>query len=94
MVAAPLAVAVGETVPHGVAEHDTAQVTPMFDGSLVTVAVNCPVAPAATVVLLGATETVIPETVMLAVPDTEVFVTEVAVMVTNKSPAGSVVGAV
>jgi hypothetical protein len=50
------------------------------------------VAPAATLVVFGATETVIPEIVTMAVADAEVFVTEAAVMVTNKSPAGSVVG--
>src|SRR5208282_5024628 len=42
---APLAVAVGETVPQGAVAHDTAQVTPWFDASLATVAVkftDCP----------------------------------------------------
>ena len=58
MVAIPLAVAVGETVPQGVGEQDTVQVTPLFAGSLVTVAVNCAVAPACTVAVLGVTETV------------------------------------
>jgi hypothetical protein len=57
VVAAPLAVAVGETVPHGVGEQDTVQVTPLFAGSLMTVAVNCAVAPACTVPVFGVTET-------------------------------------
>jgi hypothetical protein len=94
VVATPLAVAVGKTVPHGAAEHATVQVTPLFAGSLVTVAVNCAVAPACTVAELGATEIVVPGTVMIAEFDTEVLATEVAVMVTIKSPAGGVVGAV
>jgi len=57
VVAAPLAVAVGETVPHGAAEHDTIQVTPLFVESLATVAVNWAVAPAWTVAVGGVTET-------------------------------------
>jgi len=94
VVATPLAVAVGETVPQGVGVQDTVQVTPLFAGSLLTVAVNCAVAPACTVAELGATETVVPGTVMIAEFVTEVLATEVAVMVTDKSPAGGVVGAV
>src|SRR5258708_5670775 len=47
--AAPLPVAVGETEPHGVAEHDTIHVTPLPAESLLTVAVNCAVAPGCTV---------------------------------------------
>ena len=94
MVAAPLAVAVGETVPHGVGEHDTVQVTPLFAGSLLTVAVNCAVAAACTVAELGVTETVVPGTVMIAAFNTEVLATEVAVRVTVKLLAGGVAGAV
>ena len=45
MVAAPLAVAAGETVPHGDAEHDTVQVTPLFAESLVTVATSVACVP-------------------------------------------------
>jgi hypothetical protein len=59
VVATPLAVALGETAPHGVGEHDTVQVTPLFAGSLVTVAVTCVVAPACTVVVPAETETLI-----------------------------------
>jgi len=93
-VATPLAVAVGETVPHGAGEHATVQVTPLLAGSLVTVAVNCAVAPASTVGDSGATETVVPGTVMLAEFDTAVLATEVAVTRTDKSPAGMAAGAV
>lgn len=59
MVATPLAVAPGETVPHGAVEHETDHVTPLFPESLVTVAVTCIVAPACTVVVPAETETLI-----------------------------------
>jgi hypothetical protein len=36
----PLALDVGDTVPHAVAEQDTLHVTPALFGSFVTVAVN------------------------------------------------------
>ena len=81
-------------MPQGVAEHDTVQVTPLFAGSLVTVAVNFAVAPACTVAMLGVTETAIAGITMVAKADADVLVTEVAVMVTIKSLAGGVVGAV
>jgi hypothetical protein len=41
VVATPLAVEVGETVPQGAGEQDTLQVTPPLVRSLLTVAVNC-----------------------------------------------------
>ncbi len=94
VVGVPLGVEVGKTVPHDVTEHETVQVTPLFAESLVTVAVNCAVAPAASVAVFGATETVIPGIVTMAVADTEVLVTEVAVRVTVKLPAGAIGGAV
>ena len=81
-------------MPHGAGEHDTVQVTPLFSGSLVTVAVNFAVAPAFTVAESGATETVVPGTVTAAEPDTAVLATVVAMMETVKSPAGRVAGAV
>ena len=96
MVAAPLAVVAGEIVPQG--EHDTVQVTPLFAESLVTVAVNCVVVPAATVAEPGATETVIvgtaAVTVMVAEADFDASATEVAVMVTVKPADGGLAGAV
>ena len=95
MVAIPLAVAAGKTVPQGAAGHVTIQVTPLFAGSLVTVAVNFAVAPACTVAVLGVTETEIPAgTLMVAEFDAEVLAVDVAVMVTVKLLAGGVVGAV
>jgi hypothetical protein len=83
-------------VPHGDAEHDTVQVTPLFAESLVTVAVNCAVVPGDTVAELGETETVIAGTVtvMVAEADFDVSATEVAVIVTVKPADGGLVGAV
>jgi hypothetical protein len=49
---------VGEAEPHGAAEHDTVQVTPLFVGSPATVAVMCAVPPACTLLVSCATETV------------------------------------
>jgi hypothetical protein len=57
VVAAPLAVAAGEMVPHGAEEHETVQVTPLFSESPVTLAMNCILLPACTVAVEGATET-------------------------------------
>jgi hypothetical protein len=94
LLGAPLAVAVGESMPQGAAEHDTAQVTPWFAGSLLTVAVNCAVVPAVTVAGVGATETVIPRTVTLVEFIAAELVTDAAVIVTPKSPAGGAAGAV
>jgi hypothetical protein len=94
VVAIPLAVAAGKTDPQGAAGHVTTQVTPLFAGSLVTVAVNFAVAPASTVAVLGVTETTGPGITTVAKPDAEVLATEAAVMVTVKSLVGGVVGAV
>jgi hypothetical protein len=96
VVATPLAVVVGETVPHGVGEQDTVQVTPLFAESLVTVAVNCDVAPACTVAVLGVTETetVLAGIVMVAEAAFDESATEVAVTVTVKAAESGVVGAV
>jgi hypothetical protein len=58
VVATPLAVAVGDTVPHADAEQATAQVTPLFAASLATVAVICCVPLACTVAEAGETDTV------------------------------------
>ncbi len=92
----PLAVAVGETVPHGAAEHATVQVTPLLAGSLVTVAVNCFVAPASTVAVDGVTETerAVEGIVMVAEAVFDESATELAVIVTVKAAESGVVGAV
>jgi len=54
----PLAVVVGETVPHGAAEHETLHATPLAPESRVTVAVNGAVVPAGTIAVGGTTDTV------------------------------------
>jgi hypothetical protein len=94
VVATPLAVAVGDTVPHGAGEQVTAHVTPWFDGSLPTVAVKGALAPGLTVSDCGLTDRVNPETVTVAVLETVELATEVAVIVTPRSLAGGVLGAV
>lgn len=70
------------------------QVTPPLLGSLFTVAVNCCVPADGTEAELGAMETVIPITVMVAEAVAAGKVTEAAVMVTVKLPAGGLTGAV
>ena len=56
---APLSVVAGETLPHTlVTEQVTVQLTPLLEGSLATVAVNCTVAPACTVAELCERETI------------------------------------
>ena len=57
MVAVPLAVDEGDTLPHGEVLHVTVQVTPLLAESFVTVAVNWAVPPACTLAELGETET-------------------------------------
>lgn len=99
VVAAPLRVLVGETVPHGPGKQDTDQETPLFAGSPVTVAVIFAVVPMGTVLALCVTETVteggaVPGTVTVAELDTELLAADVAVIVTAKSLAGDVLGAV
>lgn len=59
MVAIPLGVLAGETVPHGAWEQVTDQVTPLFVESLVTAAENCAVAPPCIVIAPGETVTLI-----------------------------------
>ena len=58
MVAVPLSVAVGETLPHDEPLHETVHVTPLPDGSLLTVAVKLACPPARTEVASAVTETV------------------------------------
>jgi hypothetical protein len=95
VVGAPLAAAVGETVPQGSVLQDSVQVTPLFASSLTTVAVNCVEAPPETLVLsLGAIDIAIPPaTVTLVVAEADESLEAVAVMVTARSACGRVVGA-
>jgi len=69
------------------------QVTPLLLGSKLTVAVKDCVLPTCTVAGDGETRTVIAGTVTFAEPDFDVSVTEVAVTVTARSPAGGLAGA-
>jgi len=71
-------------------------VTPVFDGSLFTVALIWTTfpAPACTVVALDDTETVMARRVMVVEADLEASATEVAVTVMVRSLAGGLLGAV
>ncbi len=99
----PLAVLVGATVPHadvhGVVPCVKVQLTPWLLVSLLTVAVNgvifnCEIAFTGMIALVGETETVMASTVMPTEPCLEVSESEVATIVTDKSFAGGVEGAV
>jgi hypothetical protein len=67
-------------------------VTPWFEGSLLTVAVNASVPPAS-MLSFPAIETCIAEKMRVTTPDLEWSATAVAVMVTGTSLAGGVAGA-
>lgn len=88
MTATPLALVVGETVPHGELEHWTDHVTPLFAGSPVTVAVNCAEAPGCTVTLAGITEIIKFDvgTVTVAEPIVVESAAEIAATVTVRLP--------
>jgi hypothetical protein len=94
VVAAPLAVVVGETLPQGAVAHVTVQVTPLLLGSFTSVAVTCPVALASTLGVAGVTVTPTEGTITVAEADFVVSVAEVPVTVTLMLLAGNVVGAV
>ena len=94
VVAAPLAVAVGEMLPQGAGEHDTLQLTPLWLGSLLTVAtIFGTTVPACTDETGTVTETLIEGTVIVTVADFVASARDVAVTVTVRSLAGAVVGA-
>ena len=89
LVATPLAVETGETVPHGADEQETVQVTPLLAESPTTEAASETLAPAMTVAVGGATETATEGMVMVAEADFALSVTEVAVTLTTRLlPAG------
>jgi hypothetical protein len=98
VVATPLAVVSGEIVPHWAAEHETDQVTPLFAGSLDTVAVTCEVAATCIRPTVDVTEIMIGRiaalTVIVAEADFDVSETELAVILTVKPPVGALGGAV
>jgi hypothetical protein len=94
VVATPLAVAVGDTVPHGSVAHDTVQVTPLFDASLTTVAVTFRDFPGLTVCgVEGDKDTVGAVTLTEPGADLVPSATDVAVTVTLRF-AAAVLGAV
>ncbi len=80
VVGVPLGVAVGDTLPHDDALHETVQVTPLPDGSLLTVAVKEADPPAGTELEPAETETAIGGTViageLLPPPQPVMIVTE------------------
>jgi len=100
VVAVPLAVLLGATVPHVTPVQEvpvTLQVTPLFCGSFVTVAVNCTVVFACTLVGFGEITTEIggPRLIVKVTCATLVLsATEVAVNVTKELGLGTLPGAV
>ena len=96
MIAAPLAVAVGEILPHCEAPQDCmAQVTPLCAGSSFTTATMFNTeSPKSTVVVGAVTTTEIALTVIIIEVCAAGSATDVAVTVTGKSAGGGVVGAV
>ena len=94
VVGAPLRVFVGEIEPQGPGVQPTDQVTPLFVGSLVTVAVNCAVVLMLTVGFCGLTDTATAATVMVALLDTLGSATDVPVTLTCKGLPSAMLGAV
>jgi hypothetical protein len=74
--------------------HDSVQLTPLFAESPETVAASCVMALATNMLELATTATLIAEVVTVAVFDTELLVTDVALRVTVRTPAGGAAGAV
>ena len=91
---APLAVEVGDTLPHAGSEQDTVQLTPLLEESPTTVAANVVAAPAMTVAVGGETDRETEGTVIVAEEDLLLSVADVAVTVTVRLLAGSEAGAV
>ena len=94
--ATPLAVIVGETLPHCAAEHDTVHATPEFAESFNTVAMSCIAAPGCTVAEAGATVTLIAAAGIVTdtESDFEGSATDVAVRSTISVCIGAAEGAV
>ncbi len=94
--ATPVAVVVGETLPHGAGLQETVQLTMgVAEGSFITVAMNIAELPAITVALGGATVTEMGGGVMVMVAETDfvLLAVEVAVTVTVLG-VGTAAGAV
>jgi hypothetical protein len=98
VVAASLAVLEGRTLPHS-PEHDTSsresvQLTPLLAVSFPTVAMNSCATLSGINALIGVTDVVTEGIVMLAPPDEDGKVTEVATRLTVNESTGAVAGAV
>lgn len=82
VVASPLAVEAGETLPHAVCGHETLQLTPAFAASFATVAENGEVAPNCSVTEVRDNDTVTAGTVITTDADWVASLTDVANNVT------------
>jgi hypothetical protein len=94
VVAVPLGVVVGATVPQGAVAQLTVHVTPAFAGSPFTVGVSCAVVFTCTVAVDGEMLTVIACTTIGVLPFLVESATAVAVSVTVRSVPGAFAGAV
>ena len=95
MIAAPLALVLEEIVPQGAVAQEIVQLTPLWLGSLPTVAVMFGTVPAAAVEgVSGATDSVTDGTVIVIAKVFVVSSREVALMVTVASLPGGVAGPV
>jgi len=94
VVATPLSVESGETLPQGAAEQVTVQMAPLLLTSLTSVATNCVVPVARTVAVEGATVIATDGIVIVAAADFVLSVTDVAVSVTVRSLTDGLFGAV
>jgi hypothetical protein len=94
VVGAPLAVAVGETLPQGAVAHVTVQFTPLLLGSFTSVADSAAVVFASTFGAGGVTVTPTEGTTTVAEADFVESVAEVPVTVIVMLLAGNVAGAV
>jgi hypothetical protein len=95
VVATPLGVVVGETVPHGdvAGEQESDQATPLLLGLLETTALSWAVAPGCSAAEEAEALTTRARSVTDAAPDLVVSLTEVTVIVTVRLTASGVDGA-
>jgi len=94
VVAAPLGVEAGATLPQGPGEQETVHATPLLLELLVKVAVSWLVPPAITVAVGGFTVMPTEGTVTVTVADLVMSVMEVPVSVIDKLLVGGAAGAV
>lgn len=94
VLAAPLAVVTGDTLPQGALGQETLHLTPALPGSLTSVAVTCVDEPAGTVLVARDSEIGLLATVICTLAVTEEPASALAVIVTVRSAAGAAAGAV